>query len=48
MIVLVLLVVGGGLVGGYMFIYSPLQEKKEAAEKLQNEVDDLEMQGPVR
>ena len=42
-IVLVLLVVGVGAVGGYMFILSPLQDKEQAADKLQNEVDDLEM-----
>jgi hypothetical protein len=42
-IVLALLVVGVGVVGGYMFILSPLQEKERAAETLQNEVDDLEM-----
>lgn len=42
-IVLALLVVGVGVVGGYMFILSPLQEKERAAETLRNEVDDLEM-----
>jgi hypothetical protein len=42
MIVLGLLLVGGGGVGGYMLIYSPLQDKNQAADKLQEEVDDLE------
>lgn len=37
-----LLVVGGG-VAGYMFIFEPLQAKKAAASKLQSEVDELEL-----
>lgn len=43
MIVLALLVVGVGGAGGYIFILSPLQDKERAAEKLQGEVDDLDM-----
>jgi hypothetical protein len=43
MIVLALLVLGVGGVGGYMFILSPLQDKARAEEKLQNEVDDLDL-----
>lgn len=37
-----LLAVGGG-VGGYMFVYSPLQDKKKAAADLTQEVDDLDL-----
>jgi hypothetical protein len=37
----ILLGVGGA--AGYMLIYSPLQEKKAAAQKLQGEVDELEL-----
>lgn len=43
MIVLALLVLGVGVVGGYMFILSPLQDKERAAETLRNEVGDLEL-----
>ena len=42
MIVIGLLLGGGGGVGGYMLIYSPLQDKNNAADKLQEEVDELE------
>jgi len=42
LIVLALLLFGGGGAGAYMLIYSPLQDKKQAAEALQKEVDDLE------
>lgn len=41
-IVLALLLFGGGGAGAYMLIYSPLQDKKQATEALQKEVDDLE------
>src|SRR5437763_968570 len=43
MIVLALLLVGGGGAGAYMLIYTPLQDKKQTAEGVQKEVDDLEM-----
>ena len=42
-VLLGMLLVGGGGVCGYMFVYSPLQQKKAAAQKLQGEVDDLEL-----
>jgi hypothetical protein len=38
-----LILVGVGGVCGYMFIYSPLQDKKAAAKKLQSDVDDLDL-----
>ncbi|MCE9567231.1 MAG: hypothetical protein K8U57_34955 [Planctomycetes bacterium] len=37
-----LIVLGGGSVLGYYFVYSPLQDKYAAAEKLQTEANDLE------
>jgi hypothetical protein len=41
-VVLALLLFGGGGAAAYMLILSPLQDKKQAAEKLQKEVDDLD------
>src|SRR5262245_18931792 len=39
---LIALLLVGGAVCGYMFVYNPLQDKKAAANKLQGEVDDLD------
>jgi len=41
-IVLALLLFGGGGAAGYMLILSPLQQKQQAAQNLQKEVDDLD------
>src|SRR5262245_9394099 len=42
-VLLGLILLGGGGALGYMFVYVPLQEKKAAAQKLQGEVDDLDL-----
>ena len=34
-----LILVGGGVFGGYTFVYSPLQEANDAMQKLQEEID---------
>jgi len=42
MLLIGLIVLGGGAVLGYLFIYSPLQDKNAVAEKLQSEANDFD------